>query len=177
MEFPLEWVAISFSNVNFSSSSLVAKSCLTLATPQTVAWQVPLSMGFSRQEYWSGLPYPLPGDLSNPGLNPRLLLCRCSLPSEPSQKPKSTRVGSLSLLQGIFPTKDLNWGSLHCRQILCQLSYQEAHIYVYKSFYTTLDKCLRKNIKKTKERERERERRDGEIEEQKLNELGALNMK
>ena len=37
---------------------LVTKSCLTLAIPRTVACQVPLSMGFSRQEYWSGLPFP-----------------------------------------------------------------------------------------------------------------------
>ena len=37
---------------------LVAKSCLTLATPWTVACQAPLSVGFSRQEYWSGLPFP-----------------------------------------------------------------------------------------------------------------------
>ena len=39
---------------------LVAKSCLTLATPWTIACQAPLSMGFSRQEYWSGLPFPSP---------------------------------------------------------------------------------------------------------------------
>ena len=39
---------------------LVAKSCLTLATPWTVAFQAPLPMGFSRQEYWSGLPFPSP---------------------------------------------------------------------------------------------------------------------
>ena len=56
----LEWVDISFFNVNFSSSTLVTKSCLTLAIPQTVAHQVPLSMGFCRQEYWSGLPFPSP---------------------------------------------------------------------------------------------------------------------
>ena len=37
----------------------------------TVAYQAPLSMGFSRQEYWSGLPFPSPGDLSNPGIEPR----------------------------------------------------------------------------------------------------------
>ena len=49
---------------------LVAKSCLTLATPWTVAYKAPLSMGFSRQEYWSGLPFPSPGDLSNPGIKP-----------------------------------------------------------------------------------------------------------
>ena len=47
---------------------LVAKSCPTLATPWTVAHQAPLSMGFSRQEYWSGLPFPSPGDLPDPGI-------------------------------------------------------------------------------------------------------------
>ena len=43
--------------------ALVAKTCLTLGTPWTVAHQAPLSMGFSRQEYWSGLPFLSPGDL------------------------------------------------------------------------------------------------------------------
>ena len=43
-------------------------------TPWTVAQQVPLSMGFSRQEYWSGLPCPSPGDLSNPGIEPVCLM-------------------------------------------------------------------------------------------------------
>ena len=50
---------------------LVAKSCPTLATPWTVAHQAPLSMGFSRQVYWSGLPFPFPGDLPDPGIKPR----------------------------------------------------------------------------------------------------------
>ena len=40
------------------------------ATPWTVTFQAPLSMGFSRQEYWSGLPFPSPGDLPNPGIEP-----------------------------------------------------------------------------------------------------------
>ena len=39
--------------------------------PWTVAYQAPLSMGFSRQEYWSGLPFPSPGDLPDPGIEPR----------------------------------------------------------------------------------------------------------
>ena len=47
-----------------------------------------------------------------------------SLPAEPPGKPKNIGVGSLSLLQQIFPTQELNWGLLHCRQILYQLSYQ-----------------------------------------------------
>ena len=46
-------------------------SCVDLfATPWTIAGQAPLSMGFSRQEYWSGLPFPPPGDLLNPGIEP-----------------------------------------------------------------------------------------------------------
>ena len=49
-----------------------------------------------------------------------------SLPSKPPGKPKNTGVGSLSLLQGIFLTQELNWGLLHCRWILYQLSYQES---------------------------------------------------
>ena len=48
-------------------------------TPWTVARQAPLSMGFSRQESWSGLPGPPPGDLPNPGSNPGLLNCRLIL--------------------------------------------------------------------------------------------------
>ena len=51
---------------------LVTQSCPTLfVTPWTIAHQAPLSMGFSRQEYWSGLPCPPPGDLPNPGIKPR----------------------------------------------------------------------------------------------------------
>ena len=51
----------------------VSKSCLTLATPWTVACQAPLSMEFSRQEYWSGLPFPSSGDLPDPGIKPTSL--------------------------------------------------------------------------------------------------------
>ena len=51
------------------------------ATPWTVAHQVPLSMGFPRQEYWSGWPFPFPGDLPDPGIEP----------------------GSLALAGGFFP--------------------------------------------------------------------------
>ena len=47
---------------------LVTKSCLTLCTPWTVACETPLSMGFPRQEYWSGLPFPTTGNLPHPGI-------------------------------------------------------------------------------------------------------------
>ena len=50
---------------------LVAKLCLTLCDAlDCVANQAPLSMGFSRQEYWSGVPFPSPGDLPDPGIKP-----------------------------------------------------------------------------------------------------------
>ena len=104
------------------------------ATPWTVDCQAPLSMEFSRQEYWSELSFPSPGDFPNPGIEPGFpALQTDALPSEPPEKPitsepqakpKSIGVGSLSLLQGIFPTQESNWGLLHCRQILYQLAYQ-----------------------------------------------------
>ena len=48
----------------------VTQLCPTLATPWTVARKVPLSMEFSSQEYWMGLPFPSPGDLPDPGIEP-----------------------------------------------------------------------------------------------------------
>ena len=56
--------------MNRNSHGLVTQSCLTLATPLTIAHQAPLSKGFSRQEYWGGLPFPSPGDLHDPGIEP-----------------------------------------------------------------------------------------------------------
>ena len=64
------------------SRSVVSNS----ATPWTVAHQAPVSMGFSRQEYWSGLPFPLLGDLPNPGIEPGSTLQADSLPFEPRGK-------------------------------------------------------------------------------------------
>ena len=62
---------------------LVTKLCLTLAILWTIACQAPLSMGFSRQEYWSGLPFPFPGDLPDPEIKPRSPeLLADSLPTE-----------------------------------------------------------------------------------------------
>ena len=58
-------------------------------TPWTVAYQAPLSMGFSRQEYWSGLPFPSPGDLPDPGIEPRSPALQAdALTSEPTGSPR-----------------------------------------------------------------------------------------
>ena len=67
--------------------SEVAQSCPTLR-PWTVAYQVSPSMGFSRQGYWSGLPFPSPGDLPGPGIEPRSPALQAdALPSETAWKP------------------------------------------------------------------------------------------
>ena len=101
-------------------------SCVRLCvTPQTAAHQASPSLGFSKPEYWSGQPFPSPGDLPNPGIKPRSPTLQAdSLPAEPQRKPRNTGVGSLSLLQQIFPAQESDWCLLHCRQILYQLSYQ-----------------------------------------------------
>ena len=58
------------------------------ATPQTIAHQAPPSMGFSRQEYWSGLPFSPPGDLPDPGIEPRFPALKAdALTTEPPGKP------------------------------------------------------------------------------------------
>ena len=68
---------------DYGGGGVVTKSCPTLVTPWTVACQASLTMGFSRQEYWSGLPFPSPGDLPNPGIEPRSPALQAdSLPTE-----------------------------------------------------------------------------------------------
>ena len=133
----------------------VIKSCPTLATLWTVAHQTPLSMGFPRQEYWSGLPFPSSGDLPNPGTKPASPAFAGGLfTTEPAGKSyiyigvsnslqphglyspwkspgQNTGVGSHSLLQGIFLIQRSNPGLLHCRWILYHLSHQGSpYIYI-----------------------------------------------
>ena len=132
---------------------LVTQSCPTLCNPtdcsppgfsvhgifqaRILEWvAISFSRGSSKpQKLNLGLPhckqtlYCLSHQGSYPGLKPTSpTLGAHSLPSEPPGKPKNTGVGSLSILQGIFPTQELNWDLLHCRWILYQLSYQESPI-------------------------------------------------
>ena len=89
-------------------------------TPRTVACQASLSMGFSRQEYWSGLPYPPPRDLPNPGIEPRSPSLQVdSLPSKPPGKPENTGVGSLFLLPD--PGIKLGFPALQADSLAAQL--------------------------------------------------------
>ena len=103
---------------------LDSQSCPTLCNPMDAPTRCLCPWGFSRQEYWSGLPCPPPGDLPNTGTEPMSpALQMDSLLSEPPGKPINTGVGSRLLPQGIFLTQESNQGLLHCKRILYLLSY------------------------------------------------------
>ena len=84
---PLHWKR-GFLTTRLSGKKVKSFSRVPLfVTPQTIAYQAPPSMGFSRQEYWSGLLFPSPGDLPNPGIKPRSLALQAdALLSEPVRK-------------------------------------------------------------------------------------------
>ena len=105
------------------------------ATPQMAAYQAPSSLGFSRQEHWSELPFPSPVQESEKwkwsysvvfdSLRPhRWQPTRLSCPWD--SPGKNTGVGCHLLLQGIFPTQGSNPGLSHCRQTLYRLSHQDS---------------------------------------------------
>ena len=78
--FPLR---LSLPSGSFHKPSYPSSHVRLFAIPWTVAYQAPLSMEFSRREYWSGLPFPSPGDLPNPGIEPRCPALQAdALPSE-----------------------------------------------------------------------------------------------
>ena len=70
----IEYRVYNQANTRTWKKELVTQSCPTLFDPWTVACQALLSMGFSRQEYWSGLPFPSAGDLPDPGIKPTSLM-------------------------------------------------------------------------------------------------------
>ena len=87
---------------------LVTKLCPTLAMLWTVARQAPLSIGFSRQGYWSGLPFPSPGDLPNPGIEPWSPALRAdSLPTE--LQGKTDHQVALFLVSEELPYRSPQW--------------------------------------------------------------------
>ena len=91
-------------------------SCVQLfATPWTVTYQAPLSMGFSRQEHLSGLPCPPPGDLPDPGIQPMSPALQVdSLPTEPPGKPHDTKSG----VKNIYPFYFGQMASIFLLQLL-----------------------------------------------------------
>ena len=99
-----------YSNVILSERVKSLSRVRLFATPWTVAHQAPLSMGFSRQEYWSGLPFPSPGDLPSPGIEPRSPALQAdALTSVPPGKPsgnKKFRINKLTLRLKQLQKKD-----------------------------------------------------------------------
>ena len=91
------------------------QSCLTLCDPTDVAHQAHLSVGFSRQEYWSGLPCPSPGNLPDPGIEPT------------------------PALKGVFFTTNVTWEAVSCdkpswkriEKIIYMYMYACTHVYTY----------------------------------------------
>ena len=91
----------------------VAQLCPTLYNPMDYT-----VLGILQARILKWVAFPFLGDLPNPGIEPRSpALWADSLSAEPPEKPKNTGVGSLSLLQQIFPSQESNWGLLHCKQI------------------------------------------------------------
>ena len=90
----------------------------SFVTPWTVAYQAPPSMGFSRQEYWSGLPFPSPGDLLDPGIEPGYPEFQAdALTSDPPVKPPLFSILSFKifLLRNTFK----NYLFIACGIYLC----------------------------------------------------------
>ena len=116
------------SNDSFTIIYLRVWKSLSLVQLFVTPWTI-WSMEFSRPEYWSGWPFPSPGALPNPGIEPRSPALQVdSLPAELQGKPKKTGVGGLCFLQRILPTEESNQGLLHCGRILYQLSYRGSPI-------------------------------------------------
>ena len=106
----------------------VTQSCLTLRDHMDYSVHGILQARILERvalPFSSGSPFPSPVDIPNPRIEPRSpALQAVSLPAQPQRKSEYMGVGSLSLLQQIFLTQELNHGLLHLRQILYQLSYQ-----------------------------------------------------
>ena len=97
----------------------VAQSCLTLCNPMDYT-----AHGILQARTLEWVAFPFSRGSSEPRDRTQVpTLQEDCLSAELQRKPKITRVGNLSLLQGIFPTQESNWGLMHCRQILYQLSY------------------------------------------------------
>ena len=106
---------------------LHAQLCLTLWNPRDITYQVPLPMGLSRQKCWIGLPFIPPVCFHQ--VKVKVTVVSGSLQPDGLYSPwnspgQNTGVGSLSLLQGIFPAQGSNPGLQNCSRILYQLRYQ-----------------------------------------------------
>ena len=96
-----------------------------LAIPRTIARQAPLYMGFSRQEYWSGLPFPSPGELPNPGIEPRASTLQAdALPTELLRKPWK-KISIFKMNAFTISKLDFQKKREYCGLGLCEVKHHE----------------------------------------------------
>ena len=104
----------------------LAQSCPTLCDPVDCTHQAPLSMGFSRQEYWSGLPCPPPGDLPNPGIEPMSPTLQADsllseLPGKPNQFARAA-IAKSHKLDGLCNKNELSHSPRGCKSEISVLA-------------------------------------------------------
>ena len=114
--FRNDWAAENGSRKRRNNEMKDAQSCLTLCDP--------VDCRNSRSEYWSGLPFPSPGDFPNTGIKPRSHTAGRFFTSWAAREAQEYWSGEPIPSQWIFPNQELNRDLLHCRWILYQLSYQ-----------------------------------------------------
>ena len=124
-------VIILFCNLFFNWRKIAFQYCVGFCLKGKLLSHVRLSAtpwtvhGILQARILEWVAFPFSRGSSQPKIEPRSPTLQAdSLPAEPPGKPKNTGLGNLSLLQRIFLTQESNRGILHCRRILCQLSYQ-----------------------------------------------------
>ena len=109
---------------------LVPQSCPTICNPLDCSPPALLSMKFSRQEHWSGLPFPSPGDLPNSGIEPRSLVLQAeSLPSEPPAKPNICMYTAYQAPLSVGFSRQEYWSGMPLPSLIC----------IYRHMY--IEKC------------------------------------
>ena len=128
---------------------LVAKSCLSLVTPWTVAHQAPLPIEFPRQEYWSGLLFPPPGDLPDPGIEPmssalQLVSCIAGrfFTTEPPGKPQMRVQWEWKLAQSLWKVAQIKnhkhsfWFPFYLSELILRI-IRNIRTYLYREMFIT----------------------------------------
>ena len=130
IQYKLRFYLVLFLTSNGYDSGLVIKSSLTLVIPWTMAHQAPLSMGFSRQEYWSGLLLPSPGDLPDPGIETRSPALEADfLPSEPPGKPLLMAIVLMILL---LISLSIKQGFKYGQSLIFSFYYRKTYAFLLK---------------------------------------------
>ena len=145
IQYKLRFYLVLFLTSNGYGSSLDIKSSLTLVTPWTISHQAPLSMGFSRQEYWSGLLFPSPGYLPDPGIETRSPALQAdSLPSEPPEKPLLMAIVLTILL---LISLSIKQGFKYGQSLIFSFYYRKSYAFLLKYYghLSALQKLNRTN--------------------------------